>query len=154
MISEHWFRCETIFSPPRYLHPGVKISLRYFHPLHDIFTPHYKWWNKLLFSDIIQSHNVPLQSGIFFILSMAFYSFQTVLTQYLNLSTNTEILSFNSKEDSMLKCEFYGLNMNIYIIKQLGIFFPLQSQMWGVKIFKYNHPQCQILGEWKYNVTI
>ena len=107
-------RCETIFSPPRYLHPGVKISLRYFHPLHNIFTPHYKWWNKLLFSDIIKSHHVPLQSGIFFILSMAFYSSQTVLTQYLNLSTNTEMLSFNSKEDSMLKCKFYGLNMNIY----------------------------------------
>ena len=37
-----WFyicRCETIFSPPRYFHPGVKISLRYFHPLYDIFTP-------------------------------------------------------------------------------------------------------------------
>ena len=33
------FRCEAIFSPPRYLHPGVKISLRYFHPLYDIFTP-------------------------------------------------------------------------------------------------------------------
>ena len=32
-------RCETIFSPPQYLHPGVKISLRYFHPLYDIFTP-------------------------------------------------------------------------------------------------------------------
>ena len=67
-----WCRRETIFSPPRYLQPGVKISLRYFHPLYDIFTPHFKWWNKLLFSDVMKSYNVPLQSGIFFILSMAF----------------------------------------------------------------------------------
>ena len=35
-------RCETIFSPPRYLHPGVKISLRYFHPPTIFSPPHYK----------------------------------------------------------------------------------------------------------------
>ena len=144
---------DWIWSP---VHAGVR---RYFHP-HDIFTPGWKYRYDIftpstIFSPPTISDGISYCSQISwnyimclynqesFLCIYGFYSSQTVLTLYLNLSTqNSEILSFNSKEDSM--CKFSWLNMNIYIIKHLGI-FTLQSQIWGVKIFKYNHPQCQIV---------
>ena len=126
MAIDHFYRCgcETIFSPPRYLHPGGW-KYRY-----DIFIP------STIFSPLTISNGKSFCSqislnfimciynkGIFY----TFYDFLQIfvhhrlLIQSINISTKT--LSFNSKEGIMLKYNHFnppkchGVNIWIWIIK-------------------------------------
>ena len=123
----------TIFSPP----------LRYFHPL--TISNGKSFGSQISLNFIMCIYN----KEPFFILSMNFYRFLSITDCWYNpltcppkhwVSTAKRVSCLNiiTSTSQVSWGEYMDMNNKTLV--------SLQSQIWKVKIFKYNHLQCQILG--------